>query len=355
MNIDNQVNQIVQQVITEITGKIQQQVMDVVTTHISDITAKIDYQALFKSALTNAMSARQFRFPDASIPAEAIDFANLSISGSNISGGIVTNFGSTGIDDQSTACQLSIFDDVTVVENNLLTKDLTVKGTATIEGDLNVTGTLPESSPLFQQIIKTAVNNVRTSLDQVVFQNYADMVLGQIKKDGLDLTKITLNGTAIVDGGNLSNSITFSNLQRVGILQDLQVSGESVLSQTLYTANKRVGINTVEPAQALSIWDQEIEIGFGKHGNNVAIIGTPRSHALIISSNAKNNLVLTTDGGVELNHMKLGTMHISTSDRPPSNDMPKGALVFNNNPSLGGPLGWISLGDAKWANFGYID
>jgi len=29
--------------------------------------------------------------------------------------------------------------------------------------------------------------------------------------------------------------------------------------------------------------------------------------------------------------------------------------VFNSNPSLGGPLGWVSLGDARWANFGIID
>jgi len=29
--------------------------------------------------------------------------------------------------------------------------------------------------------------------------------------------------------------------------------------------------------------------------------------------------------------------------------------VFNANPTLGGPLGWVSLGDARWANFGLVD
>jgi hypothetical protein len=355
MNIDNQVNQIVQQVIQDITGKIQTQVMDIVSKQITEITSKIDYQALFKSALTTSIESRQFEFPKGSIPGSAIDVTDFMISGESVVGGIIKNFGSTGIDDKATNCQLTIMDEVTVVENNLLTQDLTVKGTATIEGDLNVTGTIPESSPLYQQIVKNVTTNVRTSLDQVVFSSYADMVLSQIKRDGLDLTKITVNGDEIVNGGNLGPKITSSNLQRVGMLQELQVQGETVLGQTLYTVSKRVGINTIEPGHALSVWDQEIELGLGKHGTNVAIIEVPRKQNLIISSNGKNNLVLTSDGGVTVNQLTLGMTSITSSDRPPSNDQPKGSIVFNNNPTLGGPLGWISLGDAKWANFGYID
>lgn len=355
MDIEKQVDSIVKQVIADITDKIQQRVMDTVAKQISEAVSKMDYQALFKSALTNAVVARQFQFPESSIPATAINFKELEISGDQITGGIIKKFGSTGIDDQSTACQLSIFDEITVVENNLLTKDLTVKGTITVEGDLNVTGTLPESSPLFKQIIQTATNNVRTSLDQVIFQSYADMVLQQIKLNGLDLSKITSNGETVVDGANLGRSITFSNLQRVGTLQELKVAGESLLSETLYTSTKRVGVNTIEPAQALSIWDQEIEIGFGKQGAGTGIIGTPRNHTLILGTNAKNNITLTPDGRTAVHELSIGATHISSSGTPPADNQPKGAVVFNNNPTLGGPLGWISLGEARWANFGYID
>ena len=270
-----------------------------------------------------------------------------------ITGGIITKFGSTGIDDQATACQVTIMDDVTVVENNLLTRDLTVKGTTTIEGDLNVTGTVPESSPLFKNVVEAATNNIATN--QSLLTSFAGKVVSQIKQDGLDLTKILVNGQTAIDGSNLGPSITYSSLQHVGTLSELQVSGETLLSQTLYTTGKRVGINTIEPTQALTLWDQEIEFGFGKQTNGVGIIETPRNHTFILSTNGKNNLTLTPDGATTVNKINMGTMSFSVDDKPPSDNQPKGSVVFNSNPSLGGPLGWVSLGDAKWANFGIID
>lgn len=355
MNIDQHVNSIVQSVVEELNSKVQAQVMDTIAQKISDIINQMDLQILFQSALTSAVANKQFQFPAASIPATAINTDNLSISGNQIFGGIVTNFGSTGIDDKATGCQLTILDDMTVVENNLLTKDLTVKGTVNIEGDLNVTGTLLESSPLFQKFITSAVNNVRSSLDQVIFQSYADMVFARIKTNGIDLTKITSHGQPVLDGANLSTFVTSSNLQKVGVLQELQVQGETLLGETLYVSGKRVGVNTIAPAQALSVWDQEVEVGISKQSTNTAIIGTPRNQTLVVSSNGQNNLVLTPDGAVTVNQLNMGNISIRMLDTPPSDNQPKGSIVFNTNPSLGGPMGWVSLGDAKWGNFGIID
>ena len=340
---------------TDLSATVQSKSIAIVTDTINAQVNHIDFQQLCQATLTAAIKNQTFTYPDASIPASAIDTTNWSVTGDIIRGGIVKNFGSTGIDDQATDCRLSIFDEVTVVENNLLTKDLTVKGTATIEGDLIVTGTVSETSPMYVSIVNAATNNVRTSLDRVVFQNYADMVFEQIQTQGLDLNRITLGGRDIIDGANLSNSVVNSNLQTLGQLKELQVQGESLLAQTLYVTTRRVGINTIEPAQALSVWDQEIEIGFGKKENNTAVIGTPRSQTLVISSNGKNNLTLTPDGATTVNKINMGNMSFSAGDAPPSDNQPKGAIVFNSNPSLGGPLGWVSLGDARWANFGVID
>ena len=317
--------------------------------------SQINFNQLCQSILLSAMQQQVLKFPDGSIPGSAINPTNWLISGNNVGGGIIQNFGSTGIDDKSTACQLSIFDDVTVVENNLLTRDLTVKGTTTIEGDLNVTGTLPESSPLFQNVVRAASESVKTSLNQGIFQGYADLVTAQLQSTGIDLTKITIQGQEVINGNSLGLSITQSNLQKVGQLNELQVAGESFLSGTLYTTSTRVGVNTIEPAQALSIWDQEIEIGFGKQTAGTAVIETPRSQALVLSSNGQNNITLTPDGATTVNKINMGSMSFSISDAPPSDNQPKGSVVFNSNPSLGGPLGWVSLGDARWANFGIID
>lgn len=338
-----------------LASTIQAKSLEITAEAIARQVNSVDFNALCQTTLLDAIRESKLSFPENSIPAKSLRVAELGIHGGQIKGGIIEQFGSTGIDDKASTCQLTIMDDVTVVENNLLTRDLTVKGTTTIEGDLNVTGTVPTNSPLFVSIVNAATNNVRTSLDATVFAGYSENVFREIKEKGLDLSKITLNGQDIIDGNNLSPSITYSSLQKLGVLSELQVSGESLLAQTFYTGNKRVGINTLEPTQVLSIWDQEIEIGFGKLEAGVGTIGTTRNHSLVLTTNGKNNIVLKPDGSIQTNKVSIGAVTLYSSQTPPSTNEPKGTVVFNANPTLGGPLGWISLGDAKWANFGYID
>jgi hypothetical protein len=354
MDINNNVNSIVKSLVDQITTQVQSKAMSAIEKKIEEVIAAIDFTALFQATILSAIQEKILVFPEASIPASAIDTADLHITGDQVSGGIITHFGSTGIDDKSTTCQVTVMDEVTVVENNLLTKDLTVKGTTTIEGNLNVTGAMVESSPMFTQFVLAATNNVRTSLDRSLFDTYAATVFNKIKTDGLDLTKITLNGQTIVDSGMLSNTITISNLQKVGVLNELQVSGESLFGETLYVTKNRIGVNTIEPNQTLSLWDQEVEFGISKQSKDTAILGMPRNQTLIISSNGKNNLRVLSDGSISADIIRIGTITL-TSGSTPSNDQPIGTIVFNANPTLGGPLGWISLGQARWGNFGMID
>jgi hypothetical protein len=355
MDINNQLTGIVEKIVEEINNNIQEQVYTLVRKTVVDYVKTIPITTLFENEFRKNLADHTFEFPESSIPGPAIDLSNFYISGDNVQGGIIKNFGSSGIDDKALTCQLSIFDAVTVVENNLVTKDLTVKGTVNIEGDLNVTGSVPESSSLFINLVNAASDNVRSKLDTVVFDSYANMVFKQIQTNGLDLTKITVNGNEIVNGPTLGNSITSSNLQKLGVLSELQVSGEALISQSLYCTNKRIGINTIEPSQALSVWDQEIEIGFGKQSSNTAVIETPRNQTLLLSSNGKNNVSLNTDGSTTVNKINMGNMSFAVGNMPPGDDQPKGSVVFHSNPSLGGPLGWVSLGNATWANFGIID
>ena len=355
MNINEQLKQIVQAVISDLNENLQGEILGIVQQHVSQEISKLDIVALFNKSFAESLKNKQFQFPESSIPVDAIDKTGLLLSGDNVSGGIVKNFGSTGIDDKATDCRLTILDEATVVENNLVTQDLTVKGSATIEGDLIVTGRVPESSPFYLGLVNTVTTNVRTGLDYTLFKGYADLVTSTIKQDGLDLNKITCNGQDVITNGAIGSFITSSNLQQVGTLHELRVGGESLLSQTLYTTNKRVGINTIEPTKALSIWDQEIEFGFSKRSTNVGAFETPRNQTLVISTNGKDNLTLTPEGGVVTNNITVGSVNLSSSNIPPSYNAPIGNIVFNSNPTLGGPLGWISLGNANWANFGFID
>jgi len=354
-SIESLLSNRVENLAQNLSASVNQQIQDKINTNVAGFLNLHDFSNVYQTSIIAAIQNRQLEFPDNSIPASALQLSDLVISGDNIKNGIITGFGSTGIDDKATECQLTIMDDVTVVENNLLTRDLTVKGTVTIEGDLNVTGTVPETSALFIGLVNATTTNVRTSLDSVVFAAYADMVTDQIKDNGLDLNKITVDGNEVINGTALGNYIVNSNLQRLGTLQELQVSGETLLGQTLYVSGKRVGINTVEPDAALNVWDQEVELRFGKQTNNVGILETPRSQTLILSSNGKNNAVLNPDGSITVNKINLNGVSFASSPTPPSDNQPQGAIVFNSSPSLGGPMGWVSLGDAKWANFGIID
>ena len=354
-SIESQLTKRLDDLAVNISAAVQTASISSINEAVAKQINNLEFNSLAEQGLIRALEQNKFAFKPASIPASALDLAELSISADSINGGIAKNFGSTGIDDKATVCQLSIFDDITVIENNLLTKDLTVKGKAVIEGDLEVTGTVPTDSGFYRQLSTDITNTVRSGLDTNFFKGYAQTVFDIIRDQGIDLAKLTVGGRAIVDGNNLSPNITASNLQRLGQLQELQVSGESLLSGSLYTTQKRVGINTIEPASALSIWDQEIEVGIGKRSSNTAVIGTPRKHNLVLSSNDQDNLVLNTDGSVAVTKLAVGSVSLSSSDRPPADDQPKGTIVFNSNPSLGGPMGWISLGDARWANFGIID
>lgn len=354
-SIETQLSSRVNELSTSLATQVQSKAITLANDAIMAQVNAIDFRTICQSALVSAIQTNKFTFPDESVPASAIQTANLRLTGDSIIGGIVKNFGSTGIDDKATDCRLTIFDDVTVVENNLLTQDLTVKGTTTIEGDLVVTGRVPESSAMYVNLVNSVSDRVKTNMNEFVFAEYANLVLNKIKESGLDLSKITLNGTEVVNGGNLSNNITFSNLQRVGTLTELRVGGESLLSQTLYTTTKRVGINTIEPANALSVWDQEVEFGFSKRETNVGVFEMPRNQKLIISSNGKNNLTVMPDGSVAVNQISVGAVMLSSGNMPPNYDAQQGTIVFNSNPTIGGPLGWVSLGGARWANFGFID
>ena len=181
------------------------------------------------------------------------------------------------------------------------------------------------------------------------------LIFDRIKQDGLDLERITLNGQEIARSNSLGSAIVNSNLQTLGELRELRVGGESLLAQTLYVTPRRVGINTIEPSAALSVWDDEIEIVAKKKSRDVGMLGTTRQQKLVLTSNGKDNIVLSDDGSTQIDHLRIGSMQFTTSSVPPNFVSERCHIVWNTNPNPGGPMGWICLGGANWANFGIID
>jgi hypothetical protein len=152
----------------------------------------------------------------------------------------------------------------------------------------------------------------------------------------------------------LNDTVVNSNLQRVGALRELQVVGETLLDQTLYVANGRMGVNTLEPGNVLDLWDQEVQLVAGKKLKDTAIFGTIRNQNLIITANNKDQLLINTDGTVTIESLNIGKSNHSSSGRTPTDNRPSASIVWNENPIVGAPVGWVSLGGARWASFGII-
>jgi hypothetical protein len=349
-------NRIVEKINDTINGA-QQQTSQLVESAVTERLSTIDFQKAITDSVSTLIADRmaEFVFPENSINASALKLNDLLISGHNITGGIIENFSSTGIEDRATQVALTILDESTVVENNLLTKDLTVQGSMTINGEFIVNGSVPEDSNFYKNLVSSASASTLGSLDVTFFDRYSKIIFNQIKTEGLDLDKLTLNGTEIASSNSLGLSIVNSNLQTLGELKELRVSGESLLAQTLYVTPKRVGVNTIEPSAALSVWDDEIEIITKKKSKDIGLFGTPRHQKLVLTSNNKDNIILNEDGSVQINNLKIGAVMFSTSNNPPNYVSERCHIVWNTNPNLGGPLGWICLGGANWANFGIID
>lgn len=322
---------------------------------INDKISSVDLNGLITSSISSKLdpTRQTYPFPNKSIDINAIDTTTLNITGDQISGGVIKNFGSTGLDDQATECRVTILDQGTVFENTLYAPRLEVKGGALIDGDLEIQGRIVDT-PAYQQLVADVADATKDVITDDVLQNHQTLIFERIAEEGIDLAKLTFNGRVLVDGDRLVGVVN-SQLRTVGILQDLQTSGETFLSDTFYVSKKRVGVNTMEPRTALSVWDEDVEIGIGKQERGVGRIAVERDTTLVLGSNNNDNITIKTDGSTVIPKLQINNMMFTSSATPPSYSANKGTVVFNENPSLGGPLGWVSLGDARWANFGIID
>ena len=360
-NVDTLVSQVVEQTATEhVKDFLSQTDLTAVTRSTMDQyiqlairkhLSTIDFPNIIREA-TQAIVNQNIKnviFPDASIPATAINFQDFTFSGAQVRGGIHAEFGSTGIDDQATDCVLSIMDDFVVVENTLLANSATVKDTLVVEGDLVVKGDINTDSKGFQRLVNFAAEKTKADIKDSMLDSFATATVDKLKEQGIEASKLTIKGKMVLDDEGLSKSITKSNLQKVGVLQELQVKGETILGDTLYTGNKRAGVNTLEPSRAWTVWEDECETVMGKYEKNTGYIGSVRNQRVVLGSNNNVNIVLETDGATKVINLKLGNVHLNSVDEIPNWAGHKGDIYFNEVPEIGAPMGWVCLGDARWA------
>lgn len=347
---------LIKQITDEFIAKLKAQVTKQVSDNINNKLAQLDVPTLVREHITSVLnsSTKTYNFPNRSIHGSAINPDGLFIKADQIGVGIIRNFESTGIQDKATETQVTILDNATVFENQLVAQTLHVEGRAVIKGDLEITGTVPSDSRLFTDLSRHSAEAVRGELRHGLMTEFTDQVMNKIKAEGIDPLVIKIQNHSLVKDNTLAPTVMFSNLQKVGALRELQVVGETLLDETVYISNNRMGVNTMDPETTFDLWDQEVELQMGKLEKESGFFGTPKAHTLVFTTNKHQNLKLNPDGSISVSAIRMGGTKHTSSDTAPTDSAAKGHIVWNSNPKINDPIGWVSLGNARWASFGTI-
>jgi len=269
-------------------------------------------------------------FPEASIDPKLIDTSQLKISRHNI-----VDFGNTaGIQDMSDQVQLTVMDDCVVVEDQVITKSIQAN---TLNADTVYVDTL---------IAKDIAS------DQLWVQELTDNILAQVPIPPAPPKPKDWSWEIAEVDAKIDVAI-----KKQGEIKELEVYGEALLSDVLYTTpgNKRVGINTMDPSDALTVWDNEVEVVVGKHKSQEGYVGTRRRQDLNLGANNKVGACIRSDGSVAIQKLELMHRTISQSQTTPGHSAKQGDIVLNSKPKVGSPMGWVCLDGIKWAKFGLIE
>ncbi len=279
-----------------------------------------------------------------------------NISGDNIVGGIITNFSSNGIEDRAEETQLTVLDNIVVIESNLVTQSLSVKGDTVIEGNLTILGDMPLDKVTRSNLVREIATQVHEQVSNEIKTEIVGSLIKEIKDTQFDVKNILIKGRPLIIGDSeLAPFIKETRIRTVGTIKQLEVTGEAQLCGSFYAGNKRVGINTTEPAAALSVWDEEIEIVLGKHSSNRSYIGTLRQQEVVLGAHNKQNIILSINGVTAIKTLVADRTKFSSSDKAPNHQSEMGSVCFNTKPDIGLPYGWICLGGARWGIMGLIE
>ena len=355
-------NQPLQPIITDLVTKLSAEAENEIAHRIKYELDRLDLRGIIEHTIKQAIGniEAEYQFPPGSIPHTSVNFGGVKFSGGMIKGGVIEDFGSIGIDDRASHVQLTVMDHATVFESPLYSSgldirgDATISGNVTIGGDVTLSGSVSKQGRFFQDLVDHAVAGVTSGLNDTLFERFTHIVYKEIAEKGLDLSQIRYKNKEVLNEAGLGYHIVDSNLQRVGLLKDLQTQGETLLSETFFVGNKRVGVNTLEPGATFVVWDHECEMVVCKRSENQGYIGTQRYQGLTLGSNNKDNIILTPEGVTKIDKLQIKNVPMTSSLTLPNYEGQRGEIIWNENPYPGAPIGWVCVGKNQWGTFGII-
>lgn len=261
---------------------------------------------------------------------------------------IVESVGKLGIHNTANGVEITVMDQHVAVANTLSAKSIEVVDSAVIK-NLAVTGTINVDNRSWDELSESIKQKTLQSVDKEWTEQLVQQVKQQIKTDGIDIDRVTIDGEPLLDQNKLSSNITETSIQQLGTLKNLSVDGEAHVYNTLSVVNRRVGINTREPEMALGLWDEEVSLVAGKLKSNTAYVGTSRNQSLTLGVNRESQVEIDITGLTTVKRLQVGLHKIGHGTELPNYSGTRGDIVFNASVNVNDPVfAWICLGGHKW-------
>lgn len=329
----------------ELDNKYQQDLLALVTQEVKQRTtfeiARIDMPSAIGKQIVETVSDRLkiAALPEKFINHKNVNFDGFKLSADNITAGTIESLTSTGIQDVADKIELTVANDVVVVENNLVSRKMEVKESL-VASNLAV-GNLKINDQL---ILNEGINKQFTSLIK-------DIIAKETIGKTLDITRnpIMAGDKEALTENTLGPSIINSNLRKLGRLMELNVAGVAYFNDTMIVTNQgKVGINTVEPEGVLTLWDDDSELTIRRHKKKNMYIGTMRDTTLSLGVAGDTKLEIFKDGTVAMDSINVGGIRISVSDKIPTAPGAPGEIVIMSNAKENEPWAYRCLGQARW-------
>jgi hypothetical protein len=263
------------------------------------------------------------------------------------------DFSTRGIQDQALQLELHLSPGKVKVANRLecdnimVTADAEVQGTLEVQ-DLVLRGNINTDNHSWNELSSRIAQDTLDLITEQWRQDLVNGVLEMTKTQGIEFQDVTVRGLPLIENGTLNPSIRHSQLETLGTLDRLSVAGDADLTDTMHVRNRRVGINTLDPEMALSLWDEEVAVVAGKLKQAHAFLGTARPQNLSLGVNRKAWLDIDTDGLVTVKNFRIDRHRLSFAGQVPGYSGTRGDLVFNSDPNDGQPFAWVCLGAFRW-------
>jgi hypothetical protein len=202
------------------------------------------------------------------------------------------------------------------------------------------------------------------SARQFVYQASPDRIWSTDTIDLADTKYFAINRVPVLSQSTLGDTVTESNLQKLGLLRELQVMGDAAVTRTLSTSKVSIGNFSVTDHELSGYEDIKVtrnETTELAVGNNI-VIGNVSNKDRTVSVYGNltvgvavpdEGVALTVAGSVSFDNKKFT---VGTAI-PTEGTFNKGDIVWNTNPKATDYIGWVCVtpgAPGYWLPFGAI-